>query len=45
MPVQTPMRGASPSPRSALASATPHRAVVGAPPQFIVIPSTAFHVG
>jgi hypothetical protein len=42
MPAQTqfPKRGAGPSPRSALAAATPHVAAVGAPPNFITIPQT-----
>jgi hypothetical protein len=35
---RTPKRGASPSPRSALAAATPHTPLVGAPPNFITIP-------
>src|SRR5947199_3924441 len=39
MPDLTPKRGALPSPRSALASATPHKPTLGAPPQFIVIPN------
>jgi hypothetical protein len=39
MSVQTPRRGARPSPRSALAAATPHRVPVGAPPQFIHVPA------
>src|ERR1700733_10766125 len=39
MPVQDPKRGAIPSPRSALASATPHVAIVGAPPNFITLPA------
>ena len=39
MPVQTPKRGAIPSPRSALAAATPHVALVGAPPNFITVPA------
>ncbi len=36
--IQTPRRGARPSPRSALAAATPHTAPVGAPPSFITVP-------
>jgi hypothetical protein len=39
MPVQSPKRGAIPSPRSALAAAIPHAAVVGAPPNFITVPA------
>src|SRR5881628_301105 len=39
MSVPTPMRGASPSPRSALAAAMPHAAVLGAVPQFITVPA------
>lgn len=39
MPARSPKRGAVPSPRSRLAAATPHRAVVGAPPTFITIPA------
>ncbi|MBB5330869.1 hypothetical protein [Tunturiibacter gelidoferens] len=39
MAAQTVKRGAIASPRSALAAATPHAPVVGAPPQFIIIPS------
>src|SRR5262245_54048695 len=38
MPVQSPKRGAIPSPRSALAAATPSRALIGAPPSFIMVP-------
>jgi hypothetical protein len=34
------MRGAIPSPRSALAAATPHIALAGAPPNFIMLPKT-----
>src|ERR1700733_9999017 len=34
-----PRRGAFPSQRNALAAATPHVAVAGAPPNFITIPS------
>lgn len=34
----TPKRGALPTPRSLLASATPHAALVGAPPNHIIIP-------
>ena len=37
-PDQFPKRGAIPSPRSVLAAATPHVALVGAPPNFVVIP-------
>lgn len=36
--VQSPKRGAMPSPRSALAAAVPHIAITGAPPNFITIP-------
>lgn len=39
MPIQTPKRGARPSPRSALAAALPHAPIVGAPPNFITVPS------
>jgi hypothetical protein len=39
MAVQSPKRGATPSPRSALAAATPHRALVGAPANFIIVPA------
>jgi hypothetical protein len=39
MPVQSPKRGAFPSPRSALAAAIPHVAAVGAPPNFIKVPA------
>jgi hypothetical protein len=39
MPLQSPMRGAIPSPRSALAAATPHTRIVGAPPNFITVPA------
>jgi len=35
---KTPRRGASPSPRSALAAATPHSPVAGAPPNFLILP-------
>ena len=35
---KTPRRGAAPSPRSALAAATPHTPVVGAPPNFLILP-------
>lgn len=35
---KTPKRGAAPSPRSALAAATPHSPVVGAPPNFLILP-------
>jgi hypothetical protein len=35
---ETPMRGALPTPRHVLASATPHTALLGAPPNYIVIP-------
>jgi hypothetical protein len=35
MPVPSPKRGAIASPRSALAAAMPHRALVGAPPTFL----------
>ncbi len=37
--VQTLKRGATPSPRSALAAAVPHVAVLGAPPNFITVPA------
>ena len=36
---QFPMRGAIPSPRSALAAAMPHVVRVGAPPNFITLPA------
>src|SRR5208282_126090 len=36
--VQSPKRGAIPSPRSALAAATPHVAITAAPPNFITKP-------
>ncbi len=39
MPAQTLKRGATPSPRSALAAARPHRATVGAPPNFLTKPA------
>jgi hypothetical protein len=39
MPSQYPMRGAIPSPRSALAAATPHTPVLAAPPNFITVPA------
>jgi hypothetical protein len=35
---QAPKRGALPTPRSVLASATPYAALVGAPPNYILIP-------
>ena len=35
---KTPKRGAAPSPRSALAAATPHTPVVGGPPNFLTLP-------
>jgi hypothetical protein len=38
MPISGPKRGAIPSPRSALAAAKPHHALVGAPPNFIMVP-------
>ena len=38
MPVQSPKRGAIPSPRSTLAAAVPHVARIGAPPNFIAKP-------
>ena len=38
MPDQSPKRGAIPSPRSALAAATPYSPPVGAPATFIIIP-------
>jgi hypothetical protein len=38
-PDQSPKRGATPSPRSALAAAVPYPAPAGAPPNFIVIPN------
>lgn len=38
MPVQTPKRGAIPTPRSALAAATPHMPTIGAPPHHLVRP-------
>ena len=38
MPVQSLKRGATPSPRSALAAAMPHVASIAAPPNFIVKP-------
>ena|SRR5271166_3215665 len=37
-PTQTPKRGALPTPRSVLASATPYAALVGAPPDYILVP-------
>src|SRR5580658_528279 len=37
-PLQAPKRGAIPSPRSALAAATPHVPVAAAPPHFIAVP-------
>jgi len=40
MPVQSPKRGAIPSPRHALAAAAPYIPSVGAPPNFIVKPQT-----
>jgi hypothetical protein len=39
MPEQTLKRGATPSPRNALAAARPHRATVGAPPNFLTKPA------
>ncbi|MGI8459131.1 MAG: hypothetical protein ACR2LI_13600 [Propionibacteriaceae bacterium] len=39
MPEVSLKRGAIPSPRSALAAARPHLAVVGAPPNFITVPA------
>ena len=39
MPIQSPKRGAIPSPRSALVAAIPHAALVGAPPNFITLPA------
>jgi hypothetical protein len=36
--IQSPKRGAIPSPRSALAAATPHGAITAAPPNFITMP-------
>src|ERR1035437_3838165 len=39
MPLETPKRGAIQSPRSALAAAPPHAALVGAPPTFITVPA------
>jgi hypothetical protein len=39
MSVQKPLRGAIPSPRSALAAATPYPVLVGAPPNFITVPA------
>jgi len=39
MPAQSVKRGAIPSPRSALAAATPHAALLGAPPNFITVPA------
>jgi uncharacterized protein with PIN domain len=38
MPTLTPKRGAIPTPRNVLAAATPHRALVAAPPNFVRIP-------
>jgi len=38
MTVQSPQRGAIPSPRHVLAAATPHVPLVGAPPNFITVP-------
>lgn len=39
MLLQTPKRGAVPSPRSALAAASPHVAVLEAPPSYITVPA------
>lgn len=36
---QSPKRGAIPSPRHVLASAIPHRATIGAPPNVIMVPA------
>ena len=38
MPVQSPKRGATPSPRSTLAAAAPYLALIGAPPNLIMKP-------
>src|SRR3974390_903708 len=38
MPDQSPKRGAIPTPRSVLAAAIPHVALIGAPPNFIMVP-------
>ena len=38
MPDQAPKRGAIPTPRSALAAAVPHVALIGAPPTFLMKP-------
>jgi hypothetical protein len=35
---KSPKRGAIPSPRHILAAAIPHRAIIGAPPNFIMVP-------
>jgi hypothetical protein len=37
-PPQAPKRGARPTPRNVLASATPYAALAGAPPNYILIP-------
>ena len=39
MPIQSVKRGALPSPRSVLAAAVPHTALIGAPPNFIMKPA------
>jgi hypothetical protein len=39
MTVQSPKRGAMPTPRHELAAATPHAVRVGAPPNFITVPA------
>ena len=39
MPVPAPKRGAIPTPRSLLAAATPHKALVGVPPNAITVPA------
>ena len=38
MPDRSPKRGAIPTPRSALAAAVPHIALIGAPPSLIMLP-------
>ena len=38
MPIESPKRGALPSPKSDIAAATHYRAQIGAPPTFIVLP-------
>lgn len=38
MPGQSPKRGAIPSPRHVLSAAVPHVAMIGAPPNFVMLP-------